>query len=145
MKNMAKKQDVQTQEHLKISLKREKNNVLRCYFAGVRDCYEVGGIAVLAYNSKDAKRFAWNEWPSPDLEYIDLRVLLKKDVNFNKIPKEHQVEGHVLELQEGYQSGAYYDVDGDICESLPCEIGYPEECGDCPVLELKKERGDYDA
>lgn len=114
---------------------KRKNEVLRCYFVGIHDCVEIGGLATFAYNARDAKRFVWNNGELCDNEFTDLRVKWLKKVLFDRIPKHHQIEGHILDMEEGYRSGAYKDWDGDACSY--CGGWDCEELG-CAVLEERQ-------
>jgi hypothetical protein len=91
-----------------------KNRRLRLYWVGHK---EIGGIAVLAYNGRDAKRFISRrgDLELDGLEWIDYHARWVRDARLNQLPKLE--EGHILSFEEGARSGACGPQDsGELCD-----------------------------
>lgn len=72
-----------------------KENRLKCYFVEAKGHDEPNGVAVIAYNAQDAKKWAWavlGEY----VDWIDMRPTITKDANI-----------------EGLHDGMVFDGDSD--------------------------------
>lgn len=99
----------------------KKNTQLRLYIVGDDE----GGEAVLAYNRREAKKFAWPYLT--DLEWTSMRTQWITDARLQHIPAEKQLPGYRLTLQEGLKTGAFGPNPDDEgpeclrCGSTDCE------------------------
>ena len=78
-----------------------KNTELRLYFVGDDD----GGEAFLAYNSKEAKKFAWPYLDSND--WISIKATWIRDARLWHIPGIKMHAGYRLTGPEGLKTGAF--------------------------------------
>ncbi len=113
----------------------------KCYFGCIEG--ENTGIAVVAEDLKQAKKFLWHVL-SQDYggeDYIDMRVRMMRNARIQDLPV-----GHVFmseeELQDGVERGAYgYLEEGGICKRCG-KSGYVEHineppyavCMECPTV-----------
>ena len=78
----------------------EEQQQLRLYFVGD----EEGGEAVLAHNSKEAKKFAWRHL---DCEWIAMRTHWIRDARLQHISGANMLPGYRLTYPEGLKTGAF--------------------------------------
>jgi hypothetical protein len=102
---------------------------LRAYFAQDAGEEEIG-FAVIAHNSREAKKIAYNSGEL-NCDYIDLRIRWLRNVNVEGLKK-----GMMADDVEALRRGMYSFVESDECDECG-EVGTLQElhgkalCEDC--------------
>jgi len=124
---------------------------LKAYFWFPEEDTE-NGIAVIAYNLKEAKKLGYSWWGCEvghDNKFIEQRTKLIKDANLDGINKPQVISDIKDGLKRGLYAHVEEDTDCDICfeniSDIYIENIYEDKivCDDCLEKVSKKNRGDF--